>query len=98
MSLSPCILLVLGRQQLYFTLLLHQVICVCSGLDPFLPGIRTSLDCSLHSFFILKIDRVFFFFSPVPFVLRTPGLLIGEDNGTPLQYSCLENPMVGGAW
>ena len=22
----------------------------------------------------------------------------GEGNGTPLQYSCLENPMNGGAW
>ena len=22
----------------------------------------------------------------------------GEVNGNPLQYSCLENPMVGGAW
>ena len=22
----------------------------------------------------------------------------GEGNGTPLQYSCLENPMGGGAW
>ena len=22
----------------------------------------------------------------------------GEGNGNPLQYSCLENPMVGGAW
>ena len=25
-------------------------------------------------------------------------LLDGEGNGTPLQYSCLENPMDGGAW
>ena len=25
-------------------------------------------------------------------------LCIGEGNGTPLQYSCLENPMDGGAW
>ena len=25
-------------------------------------------------------------------------LLHGEGNGTPLQYSCLENPMEGGAW
>jgi len=25
-------------------------------------------------------------------------LLIGEGNGTPLQYSCLENSMDGGAW
>ena len=25
-------------------------------------------------------------------------LLVGEGNGTPFQYSCLENPMDGGAW
>ena len=24
--------------------------------------------------------------------------LCGEGDGTPLQYSCLENPMDGGAW
>ena len=23
---------------------------------------------------------------------------LGESNGTPLQYSCLENPIDGGAW
>ena len=30
----------------------------------------------------------------------TPGLRrsSGEGNGNPLQYSCLENPMEGGAW
>ena len=26
------------------------------------------------------------------------GYISGEGNGTPLQYSCLENPMDGGAW
>ena len=26
------------------------------------------------------------------------GITSGEGNGTPLQYSCLENPMDGGAW
>ena len=26
------------------------------------------------------------------------GRSLGEGNGTPLQYSCLENPMDGGAW
>ena len=26
------------------------------------------------------------------------GLYFGEGNGNPLQYSCLENPMDGGAW
>ena len=29
-----------------------------------------------------------------PWVKKFPG----EGNGTPLQYSCLENPMDGGAW
>ena len=24
--------------------------------------------------------------------------MFGEGNGNPLQYSCLENPMDGGAW
>ena len=24
--------------------------------------------------------------------------MLGEGNGIPLQYSCLENPMDGGAW
>ena len=27
-----------------------------------------------------------------------PKISIGEGNDTPLQYSCLENPMDGGAW
>ena len=31
-------------------------------------------------------------------ILRKPKVWAGEGNGTPLQYSCLENPMDGGAW
>ena len=30
--------------------------------------------------------------------LVKPRVKDGEGNGTPLQYSCLENPMDGGAW
>ena len=30
--------------------------------------------------------------------LATNSILNGEGNGTPLQYSCLENPMDAGAW
>ena len=30
--------------------------------------------------------------------LREDSKTSGEGNGTPLQYSCLENPMDGGAW
>ena len=29
---------------------------------------------------------------------RRPGEATGEGSGTPLQYSCLENPIDGGAW
>ena len=35
---------------------------------------------------------------PVGCGLPTPIQVCGEGNGTPLQYSCLENPMDGGAW
>ena len=30
--------------------------------------------------------------------LHSSHTLVGEGDGTPLQYSCLENPMDGGAW
>ena len=33
-----------------------------------------------------------------PSVYHEVMLLMGEGNGNPLQYSCLENPMDGGAW
>ena len=29
---------------------------------------------------------------------KAQNLRIGEGNGNPLQNSCLENPMEGGAW
>ena len=32
------------------------------------------------------------------YAIVKPNALDGEGNGTPLQYSCLENPMDGGAW
>ena len=32
--------------------------------------------------------------SSIPESVRSPGI----ENGNPLQYSCLENPMTKGAW
>ena len=40
--------------------------------------------------------RIFYFY--FYFFLPAIGLHCGEGNGTLLQYSCLENPMNGGAW
>ena len=34
----------------------------------------------------------------INFCYSSPSKPIGEGNGTPLQYSCLENAMDGGAW
>ena len=31
-------------------------------------------------------------------ICRSLVYLLGEGDGIPLQYSCLENPMDGGAW
>ena len=39
-----------------------------------------------------------FLLPPFSFDYKAVAHLIGEGDGTPLQYSCLENPMDGGAW
>ena len=58
------------------------------------------------TFLSLSHIKLFFFFKPGTddnttnnsvYKLHTKDY-IGEGNGTPLQYSCLENPMDGGAW
>ena len=41
-----------------------------------------------------KVRNRFLFTSPL---FLTP-VLFGDENGNPLQYSCLENPMDRGAW
>ena len=33
-----------------------------------------------------------------PDLSRPHGVTFGKGSGTPLQYSCLEDPMDGGAW
>ena len=48
--------------------------------------------CMNCSFLFVKL-----FIGIVPFHQRIQ-IYVGEGNGTPLQYSCLENPMGGGAW
>ena len=39
-----------------------------------------------------------FFMVQISHLYMTTGKTTGEGNGTPLQYSCLENPTDGGAW
>ena len=57
----------------------------------------------MGNFFLLLHHRVGFknpndISFPPDFALPVTREILGEGNGTPLQYSCLENPMDGGAW
>ena len=52
----------------------------------------------LSVFFILVILSVCAVRAQHGFDLHFLNDEYGEGNGTPLQYSCLENPMDGGAW
>ena len=51
-----------------------------------------------YYFILMDYSNYVKFWLFLPFFYITVGLTIGEGNGTPLQYSCLENPMDGGAW
>ena len=53
------------------------------------PSNHESFYC-LHSFAFLG--------SLIGKIIWYVAFLFGEGNGTALQYSCLENPMDGGAW
>ena len=44
------------------------------------------------------LSRVFSNTTVQKYQLFSAQLSFGEGNDTPLQYSCLENPMEGGAW
>ena len=57
-------------------------------------GVQQS-DSVIH----IPISPFFFFklFSHLGYY-RVVNIVLGEGNATPLQYSCLENPMGGGAW
>ena len=43
-------------------------------------------------------DDLLIFMTVKKIFLIYPEAIFGEGSGTPLQYSCLENPMDGGAW
>ena len=57
--------------------------------------------CLTYSFLKTQLSPLWFFMLKFPtkiINLDVSYQVLGEGNGTPLQYSCLENPMDGGAW
>ena len=62
----------------------HFYLCTYSWMLKKNPRLQNSAKCGWHIFFL----SVYIYITQC----------YGEGNGTPLQYSCLENPMDGGAW
>ena len=59
-------------------------------LSPLIVWVNQSCHIKCHCFLHPK-----FMFLSLQYLLQ---VAVGEGNGTPLQYSCLENPMDGGTW
>ena len=56
-------------------------------------------DWTLGIYFLTNFSQlVNFYKKKAAVILMGIALNLGEGNGTPLQYSCLVNPMGGGAW
>ena len=53
---------------------------------------------SLFFFFPKEIRNKYISEWEISYILNAGQTKDGEGNGTPLQYSCLGNPMDGGAW
>ena len=56
--------------------------------------VTINMICGKHVMFLHFIKHVCHTYSSLSLLLVSKS---GEGNGTPLQYSCLENPMDGGA-
>ena len=61
------------------------------------PTLSDTMDCSLPGSFVHAIFRARVLEWLWHF-LGSDKQRLGEGNGNPLQYSCLENPMDEGAW
>ena len=64
------------------------------SIFPLLPIVKLIFNFKLVSKALANTSN----FLSMGYLISTPILLSGKGNGTPLQYSCLENPMDGGAW
>ena len=60
--------------------------------------VRRQISIKMQFSLALEVFFFFFFYPQGTPVILNMHMLNGEGNGTPLQYSCLENSMEGGHW
>ena len=60
--------------------------------------VHVSFPAMVSSGYVHSHSIVVSYASFIPSFLRNLHTVLGEGNGNPLQYSCLENPMDRGAW
>ena len=61
-------------------------------------GVKTDLSCPVATAEFPKFAGILSAALSWHYFIYNSIYLLGEGKGTPLQYSCLENPMDGGAW
>ena len=71
-----------------------------SIMDMILCRFKTQSNCCIVANYLYLVLLGYFggFLFSRALIWYPPGNLFREGNGTPLHYSCLENPMDGGAW
>ena len=106
-SSSFLLLLILDPRQSVFYIhdhvLFEQGVCLLSFCRSRCLLILCLLSFFLHFFFPSYLSFLPLFHwleSPVQYLIEMVrvSMLLGEGNGNPLQYPCLENPMDRGAW
>ena len=78
----------------------HTGCCHRQCRDSFPPGLLSPIlfvELYVHCDWWILISHCHFVDIPTA-IRNAEHLVLGEGNGNPLQYSCLENSMDGGAW
>ena len=71
---------------------------ICSSFCLFLGFMLRSWIFIVFFFFAVAVSSVYAFRAQLCLYSLSIDLTASQGNGTPLQYSCLENPMGRGAW
>ena len=85
-------------QHLYLGRVVRVFIWKCCSFGNVSSGYHSIYQVIFVLIFRLLLNKSLFFHQPIFHLFILYRVFFGERNGTPLQPSCLENPIDGGAW